>query len=195
MTDTAPSPLSIRVSRREQVFPILTEHQIAALLPLGERRRYPAGATLFSEGDRHIGMFVLLSGSLDVSRRRSGSQELVITYVAGMFTGDVNLLSGRGAVASGQVREDSELLLIDEATVHHLMVTNAELSEIMMRAFILRRVGLIDEGRAGSTLIGTPGTPDLARIEGFLGRNGYPYTVLDPAEDLEAKALLDALGS
>ena len=92
MTDTAPSPLSIRVSRREQVFPILTEHQIAALLPLGERRRYAAGATLFSEGDRHVGMFVLLSGSLDVSRRRSGSQELVITYVAGMFTGDVSLL-------------------------------------------------------------------------------------------------------
>ena len=63
-----------------------------------------------------------------------------------------------------------------------------------MRAFILRRVGLIDEGRAGSTLIGTPGTPDLARIEGFLARNGYPYTVLDPAKDPDAKALIERAG-
>jgi thioredoxin reductase (NADPH) len=146
MTDTAPSPLSIRVSRREQVFPILTEHQIAALLPLGERRRYPAGATLFSEGDRHVGMFVLLSGSLDVSRRRSGSSELVITYVAGMFTGDVNLLSGRGAVASGTVREDSEVLLIDEATVHHLHGDQRRTERDHDARFILRRIALLERG-------------------------------------------------
>src|SRR5262245_22388709 len=142
---TTPSRPSIRETRREQVFPRLTAPQLAALMPLGQRRTYPAGATLFNEGERHLGMFVVLTGIVDIVRRTVAGEEIVVTYDAGMFTGDVTLLTGRAAVASGRVREEAEVLFIDEAAVHHLMVTHAELSELVMRALILRRVALLED--------------------------------------------------
>ena len=74
------------------------------------------------------------------------------------------------------------------------MIGSAELGEIVMRAFILRRVALIQEGGVGSLLIGRPGSPDLVRLQGFLSRNGYPYTVLDAASDEEARAAVERFG-
>ena len=145
---TTPFQNPIFATRHDQVFPRLDQRQLADLVPFGERRRYPAGEMLFTEGDRHVGMFVLLSGRLDVVRRTIDSEELLVTYEPGPFTGEVELLSGRGAVASGQAREECEVLVIDEASLHRLMVTHAELSEIMMRAFILRRVALLEDATA-----------------------------------------------
>src|SRR5215470_16691322 len=144
-----PTRPSIRETRREQVFPKLDANQLAALMPFGERRTYAAGTTLFSEGARHVGMFVVLSGVVDILRRtRKGEQiveQIVATYGPNMFTGDVTLLTGRGTVASARVRENAEILVIDEAAVHRVIVTQAELSELMMRAFILRRMALLED--------------------------------------------------
>jgi thioredoxin reductase (NADPH) len=74
------------------------------------------------------------------------------------------------------------------------MVGSADLGEIMMRAFILRRVALIESGGSGSLLIGHPNAPDVVRIQGFLARNGYPYTVLDVDADDEARAAVERFG-
>ncbi len=85
-------------------------------------------------------------------------------------------------------------LPLDAAYVRALMIGSAEVGEIMMRAFILRRVGLIEEGGVGSVLVETPGTPELVRLQGFLGRNGYPYTVLDASDDAEGRAIVERSG-
>src|SRR5262245_24361141 len=121
---------SIRETRREQVFPRLDDRLLTALLPYGERRRYPAGAMPFREGERHVGMFVVLSGKVDIVRRVGDGEEPFVTYLPGMFSGEIGLLGGRAAVASGRAREDSEVLVVDEAALHRVIVTQAELSEL-----------------------------------------------------------------
>ncbi len=192
MTD--PLRPSIRETRHEQVFPHLDEHQLAALMPLGERRAYPAGTTLFQEGERHIGMFVVLGGIIDIVRRTVAGEEVVATYGRGMFTGDVSLLTGRATVASGRVREDAEVLVIDEAAVHRVMVTQADLSEVMMRALILRRVALLEDETGNTTLIGSRLSGDTHRLRQFLTRNAQPHTYLDLERDTDTAAWLERFG-
>src|SRR5579862_9328405 len=191
---TMPTHPSIRETRREQLFPRLAPHQLATVMPLGERRTYPAGAMLFREGERHLGMFVVLAGIVEIVRRTVVGEESIAMYGPGMFTGDVSLLTGRAAVASGRVRDDAEVLVIDEAAVHRLMVTDAELSELMMRAFILRRVALLEDDIGNTTLIGSRLTSDTHRLRQFLIRNGQPHTYLDLERDPETAALLERFG-
>jgi thioredoxin reductase (NADPH) len=184
---TMPPHASIRDTRREQVFPRLDQRQLDDLLPFGVRRRYPAGATLFAEGERHLGMFVVLEGTIDIVRRTNAGAELLATYEAGGFTGEVALLSGRA-------RDDCETLLIDEAALHRLMVTHAELSEIIMRAFILRRVAMLEDATGGATLIGSRLSGDTHRLRQFLIRNGQPHTYLDLERDQDTKSWLEHFG-
>src|SRR5262249_33992164 len=120
--------------------------------------------------------------------------ENVATYTAGMFTGDVSLLTGRAVVASGRVREDAEILVIGEAAVHRVMVSQAELSELMMRALILRRVALLEGGIGNTTLIGSRLMGDTHRLRQFLVRNGQPHTYLDLEHETDTAALLQRFG-
>jgi thioredoxin reductase (NADPH) len=107
----------------------------------------------------------------------------------------VSQLAGRESLASGRAgAEGCTALPFDAAHVRALMIGSAEIGEIMMRAFILRRVGLLEEGGVGSVLVGTPGTADLTRLEGFLRRNGYPYTVLDAVNDADGRAVVERFG-
>src|SRR6478752_4512514 len=190
--------MSIIETRGHQMFPVLDPGQIetARRFASGPPRDFAPGETVFDVGERHAPAWLGLKGSIDaIGRDGHGRETLITTHRAGQFSGELSQLAGRQSLALGRAGADGATAIpFDDVHVRALMIGSAEIGEIMMRAFILRRVGLIDEGRAGSTLIGTPGTPDLARIEGFLGRNGYPYTVLDPAEDLEAKALLERAG-
>jgi thioredoxin reductase (NADPH) len=188
--------MSIAETRREQIFPVLDQAQIEAAkrFASGPPRDFAPGETVFDVGERHAPAWLVLNGSIDAIGRDGHGRDIT-THHAGQFSGELSQLAGRQSLAIGRAGADGATAIpFDDVHVRALMIGSAEIGEIMMRAFILRRVGLIDEGRAGSTLIGTPGTPDLVRIEGFLGRNGYPYTVLDPAEDLEAKALLERAG-
>ena len=122
----------------------------------------------------------MLKGSIDVVRRDGLNHEAAITSLgSGQFSGEVSQLAGAATLASASAGpEGCTALPFDAAHVRALMIGSAEVGEIMMRAFILRRVGLIEEGGVGSVLVGMPGSPDLIRLQNFLGRNGYPYTVL-----------------
>ena len=138
----------------------------------------------------------MLKGSIDVVRRDGLNHEAAITSLGpGQFSGEVSQLAGAATLASARAgAEGCTALPFDAAHVRALMIGSAEIGEIMMRAFILRRVGLIEEGGVGSVLVGEPGTPDLVRLQGFLGRNGYPYTVLDATHDPEGRAVLERFG-
>jgi thioredoxin reductase (NADPH) len=184
--------------RREQIFPVLDAAQIetAKRFASGPARDFAPGEIVFDVGARNAPAWLVLKGSIDVVRRDGLNRETPITaHEVGQFSGEVSQLAGRDTLACGRAGADGcTALPFDAAHIRALMIGSAEVGEIVMRAFILRRVGLIEEGGAGSVLIGIPGTADLTRLEDFLRRNGYPYTVLDAANDAEGRAMVERLG-
>ena len=178
--------MNLVANRTHQMFPVLDAVQIetAKRFASGPARDFAPGQVVFDAGERHAPAWLVLKGSIDVVRRDGLNREAAITsHGAGQFSGEVSQLSGRESLAAGRAgAEGCTALPFDAAHVRALMIGSVEVGEIMMRAFILRRVGLIEEGGAGSVLVGNPGAPDLVRLQGFLGRNGYPYTVLDASQ-------------
>src|SRR4030095_14890348 len=104
MTTPIDPRIPIFETRREQAVPRLDERQLSDLMRFGEQRRYAAGEMLFSEGERHVGMFVVLSGRVEILRHTLAGEERLLTYERGHFSGDIGLLSGRGALAGRRAR-------------------------------------------------------------------------------------------
>lgn len=185
-------------SRDYQMFPVLTAHQAetAKRFSSGEARSFEAGEAVFEIGDRTAPAWLVLAGSLDVFRHEGLSHEAhVTTHHPGQFTGEVNQLSGRPSLVRGRAGPDGcTLLPFDGAHIRALVIGSADVGEIIMRAFILRRVALINAGGAGSVLIGVPGSPALTRLQGFLSRSAYPHIILDGSSDEEGHALIERLG-
>ena len=190
--------MSVIKTRGHQLFPVLDAVQLdtAKRFASGPSREFAPGAIVYDVAERHVPVWLVLKGSIDVVRRDGLNHEAAITSLGpGQFSGEVSQLAGAATLASGRAGpEGCTALPFDGAHVRALMVGSAEVGEIVMRAFILRRVGLIEEGGVGSVLVGTPGTPELVRLEGFLGRNGYPYTVLDASDDAEGRAIVERSG-
>jgi thioredoxin reductase (NADPH) len=190
--------MSVIKTRGHQLFPVFDAGQIdtAKRFASGPARNFAPGEIVFDVGERNAPAWLVLKGSIDVVRRDGLNHEAPITSLgAGQFSGEVSQLAGAATLASARAGpEGCTALPFDAAHVRALMIGSAEVGEIMMRAFILRRVGLIEEGGVGSVLVGKPGTPDLVRLQGFLGRNGYPYTVLDASTDAEGRAVVERSG-
>lgn len=190
--------MSLIDTRYEQLFPILDAAQmdVARRFASGEPRRFAPGETIYDVGVRNAPAWLVLEGSIEVVRRNGlNRQSSIVAMVEGQITGEVSQLAGAGTLAAGRAGPEGCLAVpFDAAHVRALVIGSAELGETIMRAFILRRVALIQEGGAGSLLIDRPGRPDLLRLEGFLTRNGYPYTVLDVASDAEALAAVERFG-
>jgi thioredoxin reductase (NADPH) len=190
--------MSLTDDRFDQMFPVLDPLALttATRFASGPARRFEAGDVVYDVGVRNAPAWLVLDGGLEVIRRDGLHRESsVIALGVGQFSGEVSQLSGHGTIAAGRAGpKGCTALPFDAAHIRALMVGSAELGEIMMRAFILRRVALIREGGSGSLLIGHPSAPDVLRLQGFLARNGYPYTVLDVATDDEARATVERFG-
>lgn len=179
-------------SRREQMFPKLAQQEIGQIKRFGQLRRYAAGERMLAVGEASPGMFVLIAGSVAVGGRDGlGHRVPIVELGAGQFVAELGELSGRPALVDVDAKSDVEALLIPPEGLRALLIAEAELGERIMRALILRRVALIEIGVGGPVLIGPASNPDMVRLQGFLARNGYPYQVLDPAEDHDAKALVE----
>jgi thioredoxin reductase (NADPH) len=184
--------MSIIDARREQLLPKLTQREIDRLRRIGEVSRYPAGRRLFSAGEPSPGMFVLLSGSIAVTRRDGlGHVATIVELEPGHFLAEIGDLSGRPALVDAQAVTEVEALLIPPQGLRSLLIAETELGDKIMRALIVRRVALIEMGAGGPVLIGDESSPDMVRLQGFLARNGYPHQVLDPASDPDAKAVVE----
>jgi thioredoxin reductase (NADPH) len=188
----------ITESRAHQLFPVLDAAQVetAKRFASGPVQDFAPGEIVFDVGERDTPMWLVLKGSIDVVRRDAREREVPITaHDAGQFSGEISQLAGRQSLASGRAGADGcTAIPFDAAHVRALMVGSADLGEIMMRAFILRRVGLIETGGAGSILVGRPSLGRLSALENFLRRNGYPYTVLDAENDPDGRAIVERLG-
>jgi thioredoxin reductase (NADPH) len=190
--------MSVVETRRHQIFPVLDMAQIetAKRFASGAARSFAPGEVVYDVGERHAPAWLVLQGTIDVVGRDGLDHEVAITtHRPGQITGELSQLTGRAALAGGRAGpEGCTALPFDAPHLRALVVGSAELGEVVMRAFILRRVGFIQEGGAGSVLVGRPGAPDLVRLQGFLARNGYPYTVLDASADGEGRAVVERFG-
>jgi thioredoxin reductase (NADPH) len=186
-------------SRRYQMFPVLSAEQIrlATRFASSGPHTFAPGEVVSEIGDRNSPARLILSGRLDVFRHDGLSmpEALITGHGKGQFSGEVSQLSGRPALAGARAGpEGCVALAFDAAHLKALIIGSADIGEIIMRAYILRRVELISFGGSGSILIGHPGARDLVRLQGFLSRSGYPHVVLDAASDHEGHALVERLG-
>jgi thioredoxin reductase (NADPH) len=178
-------------SRREQMFPKLTPQEIGRLRRFGENRHYAPGDALFVTGDIAPGMYVLIKGSVRVTRRDPlGHRAPIVEQGPGEFVAEVGQLSGQPAFVDVHAIDTVEALLIPPQNLRALMIEEAELGERIIRALILRRITLIEAGAGGPILIGPASSPDVIRLQGFLARNAYPYQLLDPEKDEDAAKLV-----
>jgi len=155
--------MSVIEKRREQIFPVLDAAQVetAKRFASGPARDFAPGEIVFDVGERNAPAWLVLKGSIDVVRRNALNREMPITtHEAGQISGEISQLAGRETLACGRAGANGcTALPFDAAHIRALMIGSAEVGEIVMRAFILRRVGLIEDGGAGSVLVGIPGTP------------------------------------
>ena len=177
--------------RGAQMFPRLTDDELARLTRFGEPRRYEAGEIVARVGEVPVGLQLILSGELEVTQRDvSGENAHIITHGRGNFTGELAQLSGRPSLVDAVALTAVDVIVIAPDRLRGLLVAEADVGERIMRALILRRVGLIEAG-AGPIIIGDESNPDLLRLVNFLRRNGYPYRSLDPSTDSCARTLID----
>jgi thioredoxin reductase (NADPH) len=190
--------MSLMETRYHQMFPVLTPAQIevAKRFASGSAQRFNAGEVLFDVGQRDVPAWLVLQGGVEITRRDGlNHEQAIVTLGAGQMIGEVSQLAGRGTLAAGRAgSQGCTALPFDAPHLRALVIGSADIGELVMRAFILRRVALLESGGAGSVLIGRPGTSDLTRLEGFLSRNGYPYTTLDASEDEQGRAVIERLG-
>ncbi|MCK8787720.1 FAD-dependent oxidoreductase [Roseomonas sp. NAR14] len=183
--------------RHDQMFPTLDAAQVALARRFagGEARRFPPGAPLFEMGSREVAAWLVLEGRIDVLGQDSAGREaFIVGYGPGQISGEVGLIGGRATLARGRAGEAGCLALpYDAAHLRALLIGSAELGELLMRAFILRRMRLIEAAASGSVLVGRAGSAALTRLDGFLTRNGQPHALLDVATP-DGEAMVRQLG-
>ncbi|MBS0331654.1 MAG: FAD-binding protein, partial [Proteobacteria bacterium] len=190
--------MSVMDTRQDQMYPVLDAGQIetARRFASGPARTFAPGEQLYDVGQRDVPAWLLLEGSIAVTRHDGlGHEEPVTVERPGQFTGEVSQLAGRGTLAAAKAGPQGAVALPFDAThLRALLIGTAELGEMIMRALILRRMGLLEAGSAGSILVGAADNPDLVRLQGFLSRNAYPHTVLEALGDGEGHALVERMG-
>ncbi len=190
-----PSRRSIRpipYLREPQTFPVLSDEMMARASAFGETEHHATPALLFERGERSVDFFLCAAGGVEIVETDSeGVERTVHVHHAGEFTGELDLFNDRKILVTARALPESKVVRIHRADFRRLITAEPDIGEIVMRAFILRRVGLMMHGQGGVTLVGPAHAPDTARIETFLTRNGYPHRRIDTEEDVDAAGFLE----
>jgi thioredoxin reductase (NADPH) len=184
--------LPITNSRIEKIFPKLTSEQIRRIAAYGHTRSVQPGEVLIEQGDTSVPFFVVITAEVEIVRPFGVHETLVTVHGYGEFTGEVNMLSGRRSFFRARATKAGNVVELNHKQMLTLVQTDAELSEILMRAFILRRVEVIAAGVGDSVLIGSTHSAGTLRIKEFLMRNGQPYSYVDLERDPDVQNLLDS---
>ena len=183
---------SIIDQRGEQMLPVLDALEIERVRRFGECRSFAKGAALLTIGQVGPGLMVILSGRVDVTHvDKTGQRLSIVGHGPGEFVGELAQLAGRPALADVTAEEPVQALVIAPDRLRALLIAEAELGERIMRALIIRRVGLLETGSGGPIIVGRADNGNVLRLQIFLRRNGQPQQLLDPDLDTEAKALIE----
>jgi thioredoxin reductase (NADPH) len=181
-------------AQREGMFPKLTPGQIARLASWGVRRHVALGEILFDQGSLRRGLFVVLEGSIEIVSPSATGETSVTVHQPGDFTGELDMLAGRPSLVRARATVPSEVIQVDSDTLRRIVQTDPELSEVLLRAFVRRRVALIANALGDVILVGSHHSADTLRLNEFLSRNGHPHTYLEVERDPTVPALLDSFG-
>jgi thioredoxin reductase (NADPH) len=184
-------PIPSALDASTQAFPVLTAAQITRLRPGGKSRKVEPNEILFQPDDTQVPFFVLLSGSMEIVQANLTGERPIAKHGPGEFTGEIAMISGQRSLVRGRVTVGGEFLEISADGLRSIVAKDAELSEIFMRAFILRRLALISRGQGNVIVMGSRHCASTLRIREFLGRNAYPYTFVDLDTDKTSQELLD----
>ena len=174
-----------------RAFPTLTGEQVDRIRLLGRLRQVRTGDVLFQPGDVAVPFFVLLSGRMEIVQRSLDGERMIARHEPGEFTGEMTMISGHRCLVIGRVTENGEFLELSGEHLRALVAKDAELSEILMRAFILRRLELIRQGWGALVVLGSQHSARTLEIREFLSRNAQPYTYVDLDRDQTSQDLLD----
>src|SRR5215510_9361476 len=184
--------LPLTSSRIEKIFPKLTPAQISRIAAHGHIRSVQSSEVLIEQGDASVPFFVVITGEVEIVRPFWTHETLITVHGPGEFTGEVNMLSGRRSLVRARATRSSKLIELDHQQILGLVQTDAELSDILIRAFILRRVELIAAGVGDIVLVGSAYSAGTLRVKEFLMRNGHPYSYIDLERDPDVQNLLDS---
>jgi thioredoxin reductase (NADPH) len=178
------SPRPVIETRYAQMFPTLQPAEINRVRRFGEVQAFGPGEHLVASGEVSQGMYVVLAGEVMVTQHNAlGRDQPIVTHGPGSFVGELAQLSGRPSLVDARAVRSVEALVIRSQRLRDVLVSEAELGECIMRALILRRVGLFESGIAGPVVVGPADHGDVLRLVDFLRRNGHPYQSLDPDTD------------
>ena len=185
------TPSAAVITNVERSFPVLTAAQMQRVAAFGRVRPINVGEVLYDQGDTGTSFFVVKHGRLQTTRPLVATETFIVHVEPGHFTGETNLLSGRPAVARVRVIEPGEVIELTREQLLNLIQADAELSQILMLAFLLRHVMLVEQGLGDVVLLGSRHSPDTLRIREFLTRNSHPHTYIDLERDADVQTLLD----
>ena len=189
--EPTPQPLVDIEQRRHQIFPTLSAADIRHMHRFGRVHRFRDGEMVFEAGKTSFGLMLVLAGGISVCRHDGLGNTFPITvHTPGQFSGEVSQLSGRPSLANGQAVGEVEVLELPAESLRALLVAHAELGERIVRALILRRVGLIEQNSGGPVIVGPRGHGRIHTLQTFLAANGHPHAVLDPQVDQQAADLM-----
>jgi thioredoxin reductase (NADPH) len=173
------------------LFPKLSDKHIAQLATVGTRRTIAFGQMLFDRDSILPGVFVILSGSVEVIGVANGTEEILGELVAREFTGEVTQLSSRRSLVSCRANQITDVIEIDRPALRKILQSDAVLGNIFLSSFLLRRVYLIANAVGDAVLVGSIHSRDTHRLRSFLARNGHPHTYLDVEGDDDIQTVLD----
>jgi thioredoxin reductase (NADPH) len=177
--------------RRGQVFPVLTDSQLARLAAFGVEKSFAADEIVFDQGDSTVPFYVVLDGELELVHPRGKVEDPITVLGARQFSGEFTLIMGRRSLVRGRAKGSLRVLRIEVPRLRSIIQTDPELSELLMRAFILRRVGLLSAGYGDAIVVGSRDSAATLMLQAFLVRNGQPHRYVDVDRDPDVQTLLD----
>jgi thioredoxin reductase (NADPH) len=182
-------------ARQSQTFPRLSPEMVERIAPWGREERFADGALLFQRGERSVDFFLILDGAIQITEPGDGDAEHIVhTHHANGFTGELDLFNDRAILVSGRAFGPTRVIRVPRASFRAMLAAEPDIAEIILRAFILRRTGLIRHAEGGVVIVGRGAAADTLRIVQFLSRNGYPHRLVDVDADSDAAGFLEHVG-
>ena len=175
MPQSAEAPRAAPEGQERHAFPTLTEEQVERCKRFGEVEELAAGAVVFRRGQSRVDFYIPLCTGVEIyDTACDGSDRVFTTHGARQFTGELDLFNDRKILVSGRVTNAGRVLRVPRANFRDLLAAEPDVGDVVMRAFILRRLGLIENTLGGALLVGRRNDSETLRLQRFLRRNGYP---------------------